>query len=156
LNLAPVVVRAMKPADIPGVVAIAADCFPRPWPATTYAAELEQGPARALWLVAQATSTPEAVVGYAGMTRVLDEAHVEELAVAPAWRGRGVARKLLRQIVKRARRAGCRVVTLEVRRSNEAARRLYGEQGFVEVGVRSGYYSDNGEDAILLTADIAS
>jgi len=85
---------------------------------------------------------------------LFDELHILNLGVLPDFRRRGYARKLIAQAVSRARQDGVERVTLEVRRSNNAARRLYEALGFQEIALRSGYYSDNGEDALVLQLDV--
>ena len=82
---------------------------------------------------------------------VADEAHVVNLAVAPDWRRRGVASALLRGVVEDLRGEDIRWLYLEVRAGNAAARALYQRLGFCESGLRRRYYSDNGEDAVLMT-----
>lgn len=84
---------------------------------------------------------------------LFDELHILNLGVLPEFRRRGYARKLITQAIERARCDGVERVTLEVRRSNNAARRLYERLGFQEIALRSGYYSDNGEDAFVLQLD---
>ena len=93
------------------------------------------------------------MIGFAGIWLMVDEAHVTTFAVDPAWRRRGVGERLLLALldVSVARRA--REATLEVRLSNMAARRLYEKYGFRPVGIRPRYYSDNGEDALIMTTD---
>jgi ribosomal-protein-alanine N-acetyltransferase len=81
---------------------------------------------------------------------VFDELHINSLAVADAWRRRGLARALLRHVLADAAKAGARSATLEVRRSNEAARGLYEGLGFRVEGERPGYYQEPREDALIL------
>lgn len=141
----------MTEADIPAVVAIDRRSFPVPWSERSYRFELLENPA-ALLLVAEATAEPgRPVVGYVGLWLLGEEAHISTLAVDPAYRRRGIGRRLLRAALERAAAAGAQAVTLEVRVSNAAAIALYRSFGFQEVGVRRGYYRDNGEDALLMT-----
>ena len=84
---------------------------------------------------------------------LFDELHILNLGVLPDFRRRGFAKKLIAQAVTRAQEGGVERVTLEVRRSNTAARRLYEDLGFQEIALRSAYYSDNGEDALVLQLD---
>jgi ribosomal-protein-alanine N-acetyltransferase len=81
---------------------------------------------------------------------VVDEIHINNLAVLPALRGRGVGTELLRHVLAEARRLGARRATLEVRASNVGAQRLYERLGFVPAGTRSAYYSNPVEDAVIL------
>lgn len=90
------------------------------------------------------------VVGFAGVMVVGEEAHVNNLLVAPEHRRRGIATRLLKGLVEEALRHGARHLTLEVRSGNEAARALYGRLGLAPVGLRKGYYGD--DDALILWA----
>jgi ribosomal-protein-alanine N-acetyltransferase len=84
---------------------------------------------------------------------VLDELHINNLAVLPAFRRKGVAGALLEHVLKEGSALGARRATLEVRRSNEAARRLYERLGFTVTGIRRGYYTNPVEDALILWRD---
>jgi ribosomal-protein-alanine N-acetyltransferase len=95
----------------------------------------------------------ERVVAYAGLWLMVDEAHVTTFAVLPAYRRRGIAGQLLSHLIELAADLGATVVTLEVRISNLAARQLYERFGFRPVGVRPRYYTDNGEDALIMTTE---
>jgi ribosomal-protein-alanine N-acetyltransferase len=95
----------------------------------------------------------ERVIAYAGIWLMVDEAHVTTFAVLPAYRRRGIGGLLLVQLMELAADLGAAVCTLEVRLSNAAARRLYQSFGFRPVGVRPRYYTDNGEDALIMTTD---
>jgi ribosomal-protein-alanine N-acetyltransferase len=90
-------------------------------------------------------------VGYAGMWLMVDEAHITTIAVREAWRGRKLGELLLASLIEAAVDAGAARVTLEVRVSNEVAQGLYAKYGFHREGVRPRYYSDNNEDAFIMT-----
>jgi len=81
--------------------------------------------------------------------------HLLDLAVDEASRRRGVGRELVARVLGEARESGARLVLLEVRRSNAAAIALYRSAGFTENGVRRGYYSDNGEDALEMSLELS-
>jgi ribosomal-protein-alanine N-acetyltransferase len=136
-------------ADIPAVHAIERASFAVPWPDDAYRNELATN-RLASYVVAR---TDDAIVGFAGLWVMVDEAHVTTFAVDPRWRRRGVGERLLLALldISVARRA--REATLEVRLSNMPARRLYEKYGFRPVGIRPRYYSDNGEDALIMTTD---
>jgi ribosomal-protein-alanine N-acetyltransferase len=85
---------------------------------------------------------------------MVDEAHVTTFAVLPDWRRRGIGGRLLLAVLELAIEVGASVATLEVRLSNVAARALYQRFGFRPVGVRPRYYSDNAEDALIMTTDL--
>jgi ribosomal-protein-alanine N-acetyltransferase len=92
------------------------------------------------------------IVAYAGVWLLVDEAHITTFAVLPDWRRRGIGGRLMVAVMRLAEQLGARVATLEVRLSNVPARQLYQQFGFRPVGVRPRYYSDNGEDALIMTS----
>lgn len=96
------------------------------------------------------------IVGYAGYWTVAGEAHVSTIAVAPAWRRRGLGAWLLLSMIYHALERDAVVVRLEVRETNHAAQALYDRFGFVSVGRRGRYYRDTGEDAILMDLDLVA
>jgi ribosomal-protein-alanine N-acetyltransferase len=95
----------------------------------------------------------EYIVGIAGFWIMVDEAHITTLATRNACRRQGIGERLLIQIIEMATHLHADVVTLEVRISNKQAQALYGKYGFQRVGVRRAYYTDNGEDAVIMTTD---
>jgi ribosomal-protein-alanine N-acetyltransferase len=136
-------------ADLSAVHAIEQASFDAPWPPDAYRAEIETN-RLAQYLVVRAAAE---VVAYAGMWLMVDEAHIITFAVHPGWRRQRIGERLLLALVDLARDAGAREATLEVRLSNLPARRLYEKFGFRPVGLRPRYYSDNGEDALIMTTD---
>jgi [ribosomal protein S18]-alanine N-acetyltransferase len=154
IGLSRLVVAPMEERDIPQVTAIDRRSFANPWSAESYHYELAENQA-AHFLVALAAAEPgveRRVMGYAGYWLIVDEAHIGTLAVHPDWRRRGLGEKLLAALLHQARELGALTALLEVRAGNLAAQGLYRKQGFEEVGRRKGYYRDNAEDALLLTA----
>ncbi len=97
--------------------------------------------------------TGEKVLGFAGLWFMADEAHIANIAVRGEYRRRGVGELLLIAMIQLAIERKARFITLEVRASNRAAQALYRKYGLVEVGTRRGYYMDNKEDAVIMTAD---
>lgn len=93
------------------------------------------------------------IVGYGGLWLSADEAHITTIAVDPAHRRRGVGELLLNGLIDQAYELGAAMITLEVRVSNDAAQRLYLKYGFKVVGARRRYYTDNGEDALLMSIE---
>lgn len=93
------------------------------------------------------------IVGYAGIWVMTDEAHVTTIASHPSVRGKGVGEFLLVALIRRGMEVGARWMTLEVRASNSVAQNLYRKYTFKEMGVRRRYYSDNGEDALVMWTD---
>lgn len=139
----------MGPQHLDQVMEIEKQSFPTPWPRQTFEFEIFYNEL-AEYIVAVVGSR---VLGYGGMWMVLEDAHITNVAVHPAYRGRGLGRRLLLELMRRAIVRGGRRMTLEVRPSNHAARHLYKDLGFVERGVRPKYYQDNNEDAIIMWKD---
>jgi ribosomal-protein-alanine N-acetyltransferase len=135
--------------DLRAVHAIERASFSVPWPDDAYRSELVSN-RLASYVVARADG---AVVGFAGLWVMVDEAHVTTFAVDPRWRRRGIGERLLLGLLDIAVARRAREATLEVRLSNVAARRLYEKYGFRPVGIRPRYYSDNGEDALIMTTE---
>ena len=107
--------------------------------------------------VPAAPATKEFIIGFAGIWMIADEAHVTSIAVREKYRGKGAGELLLIALIELAVRLKARTVTLEVRISNVIARNLYTKCGFSQVGLRRGYYTNNREDAVLMsTQDISS
>jgi len=174
----PYLVRPMQVADIEQVMPIERSSFTSPWPASAFEYDLlhnrhahyfvvtprpaqEAGePKPVSWLNRLLRTTPPSpspsgpVLGYAGFWALVDEAHLANIAVAPEWRGRGLGELLLVTVIDRAVELGLAVVTLEVRVSNLRAQKLYRKYGFGVVGERRHYYSDNGENAYIMTTGI--
>jgi [ribosomal protein S18]-alanine N-acetyltransferase len=144
-----VIIDTMRLADLPAVQAIEQASFRTPWPPYAYRSELESN-RLASYLVARAG---DMLVGYGGMWLMVDEAHITTFAVHPAWRRRRIGERLLLAFLDLAVDRRAREVTLEVRLSNLAARRLYEKYGFRPVGLRPRYYSDDQEDALIMTTD---
>ncbi|MBO8128789.1 MAG: ribosomal protein S18-alanine N-acetyltransferase [Peptococcaceae bacterium] len=123
--------------------------FANPWPVQTLEFELFYNEL-AHYVVAVVDGK---VVGYGGFWMVLDDAHVTNVAVHPDYRGKGLGRRLMLEIMRRARELGALRMTLEVRPSNTIARKMYNDLGFVERGRRPRYYQNNQEDAIIMWKD---
>jgi [ribosomal protein S18]-alanine N-acetyltransferase len=124
------------------------------WSPGLFLAELRRGDDGRCYRVAVASSrvASSRIVGFAGLLYAADDGHVTTVAVDQAWHRQGVATALLLALATDARGRGCTALTLEVRASNHAALALYRQFGFAPAGVRKGYYSDNGEDALVLWA----
>ena len=142
-------IESMTFDDIPAVHRIERASFSVPWPDDAYRNELATN-RMASYIVAR---TDDAIVGFAGLWVMVDEAHVTTFAVDPRWRRRGIGERLLLALLDVAVARRAREATLEVRLSNMPARRLYEKYGFRPVGIRPRYYSDNGEDALIMTTD---
>jgi ribosomal-protein-alanine N-acetyltransferase len=97
--------------------------------------------------------TVEHISGFVGLWIMMDEAHIINIAVSEPYRGQGIGELLLIAGIDTAAKLQAGVVTLEVRESNRIAQNLYTKYGFIKVGVRKGYYTDNREDALIMTTD---
>ncbi len=164
--------RPMTYDDIPRVMAIERASFSSAWPQSAYEKELENRLARYLVAVRvggpgpdrrgvrrhlgrllprRRASSSDEIVGFVGVWLMVDEAHIVTLAVHPDARHQGVGQLLVLGALELAYAHDMARVTLEVRASNEAARKLYERCGFHRAGVRLRYYTDNNEDAIVMT-----
>ena len=167
-------VRGMTEADIDQVAEIEHESFPTTWPRTAYRRELTNHLARYLVVVDPeheplepphkkggllgifhrtdpVAPTSEYIVGYVGIWLMVDEAHVVAIAVREAYRRKGIGETLLVAAIEMAMENHQESMTLEVRRSNYPAQALYEKYRFVKVGVRKRYYSDNHEDALIMS-----
>ena len=142
-----ITLRLGDPGDLPAVERLERASFADPWPRHALMSELAPSALR-LPLVLEDHGQ---VVGYLMAWRAVDQIHVLNVAVSPAYRRRGLGRRLIEAAVAEARRIGASEVTLEVRPSNTAALALYRTLGFVKTGFRPRYYADTGEDALVLT-----
>jgi [ribosomal protein S18]-alanine N-acetyltransferase len=144
-----VTIAAMRLVDLETVQAIERASFSSPWPPNAYRSELETN-RLANYLVARADGE---IVGYGGMWLMVDEAHITTFAVHPAWRRQRIGERLLLAFLDLAMARQAHEATLEVRLSNLPARRLYEKYGFRPVGLRPRYYSDDNEDALIMTTE---
>jgi [ribosomal protein S18]-alanine N-acetyltransferase len=168
--------RPMTEADISQVAEIEEESFPTTWPRTAYRRELANRLARYSVLVDRAHAphrvieetqrrsflgffrrkpareeTSDYIVGYIGVWLMVDQAHIVAIAVREAYRRQGLGELLISDAIDLALSNGQESMTLEVRRSNDSAQALYEKYRFLKVGVRRRYYSDNHEDALIMT-----
>jgi ribosomal-protein-alanine N-acetyltransferase len=136
-----------SPSDLDAVLAIEAESFTSPWTREMYLAELENVGVSFCYL---ARDDSGGILGFCSFWRVLDELHINNLAVAPPYRRRGIGTGLLTHVLNEGAKLGAHRATLEVRRSNEVARHLYERLGFATAGVRRAYYTNPVEDALVL------
>lgn len=147
----PLVLRPLGVEQLDAVLAIEAQAYPFPWTRGNFIDALAAG------YLAQGLETPEReLVAYQIAMAGVDEWHLLNLTVAPAQQGRGHALRLLHELARHGRTTGAHCLWLEVRPSNVRARRLYERFGFVQVGLRRGYYPDvqGREDALVLRCDL--
>lgn len=120
-------------------------CFSAPWSENAVRGELTNP--LSLWVVAV---DGQKVAGYVGSQSVMGEADMMNLAVAPEFRRNGIGKQLVEHLITQLHNNGVSSLTLEVRASNDAARNLYENLGFAQVGRRPNYYSNPKEDALIL------
>jgi ribosomal-protein-alanine N-acetyltransferase len=139
------VIRPLRQADLDAVIQVEAASFVEPWSRSLFTEEIAQPTRRYV-----AATDEGSVCGYGGIMLVGEDAHVVTLAVAPGYRERGVASRIMMELIGLARANGARHLTLEVRESNQAALELYRKFGFEPAGTRKGYYTT--EDAVVMWA----
>lgn len=132
--------------DVDGVLRVEHRAFTAPWSRQAFLSELVDNQF-ARYIVAICDNR---IVGYAGVWLIIDEGHVTNIAVDPDFRGLHLGEALLQTLMSSCIARGIIRMTLEVRVSNTVAQRLYEKFGFEGVGVRKGYYTDNGEDASIM------
>lgn len=143
-------IRRMTFLDIDGVWAVESKVFNNPWSRSAFVDEITDNDL-AHYLVLEDQGM---IAGYAGMWIVVDEAHVTNIALLPDYRSQGLGEKLVRELMKTARERYAVMMTLEVRPSNTVAQSLYSKLGFLPQGIRRAYYSDNQEDALIMTCEL--
>ncbi|HEX7127078.1 MAG TPA: ribosomal protein S18-alanine N-acetyltransferase [Thermodesulfobacteriota bacterium] len=152
---APIEIVPLTRENLADVIRIEARSFSHPWSREIFDRELKNK-----WSTGYVAYLPGAegrrwAAGYVVAWLVVGEIHILNLAVDPAARRRGVGRALMVHVLTSFEAKGATKATLEVRRSNAGAQTLYESLGFVRAGVRRGYYSDNGEDAFVMWADMS-
>ncbi|MBE0605979.1 MAG: ribosomal protein S18-alanine N-acetyltransferase [Deltaproteobacteria bacterium] len=140
----------MRPSDLDGVMAIEEGSFPTPWSRGMFIEDFPRDFSDTL----VAAGAEDEVLGYSVCWNMAGESHLLNIAVHPARRGQGIGRALLAECIRRAARAGSSVIFLEVRAGNDDAQRLYRSMGFTFRGIRKGYYTDTGEDAVILDREV--
>lgn len=139
--------KLMDSSHINGVYELSKICFSVPWTLDSISSEVENPLAK--YVIAENLSTKE-VIGYAGVWIVAGEGDITNIAVNPSYRKQGIASNILTKLFEICKENNCTDITLEVRTSNTAAQNLYKKFNFKEEGIRKKYYSDNGEDAIIM------
>ena len=137
----------MLASDLAAVQHIAAICFPVPWTREEFEKELVRDYSM---LRVLRPSLSEPVCAFANYWHVSDEIQLMNVATLPEARRHGHGSALLADLLQNARERKAQLISLEVRRGNDSARALYRKFGFVEQGIRQRYYSDNGEDALVM------
>jgi ribosomal-protein-alanine N-acetyltransferase len=142
--------RPMVPEDLDEVMAIERTSFRYPWSSRFFLEELQVPCARSVLALIDGK-----IVGYVLFWLLADEVDVHNIAVHANFRRQGIGQALLRQVLAQARQRTSSRVTLEVRVSNMPAQKLYQSVGFVCTGLRKAYYSDDGEDALIMVLELA-
>lgn len=139
-------ITRMTRDDVPEIAELEKICFTLPWSEKSFHDEMANN--LAIYFTAKDNGK---CVGYAGFWNVSGEGDVTNVAVLPEYRRRGVGSSLVAEMIKTAEKLKLEILTLEVRKSNAAAQKLYEKFGFEILGERKRYYSDNGEDAYIMT-----
>lgn len=169
----PYLIQPMLLDDVPTVHAIEQEAFSLPWSAAAFTHEIRENtssqylvlrykpyiyePAirrflpRSVRHLVQSPANDPSLIGYGGYWMILEEAHICTLAIRSSWRGRGLGELMLLSLIESALARQAELVTLEVRVSNQRAQNLYLKYGFEIVGKRPGYYTDNNEDAYIMS-----
>lgn len=138
--------------DLKQIIALDQRSFTLPWPESSFRFELEKNQAAHCW-VAEVPGESPVVIGMIIIWLIVDEIHIATFAVDDVFRNHHIGQRLLAHALVKSHENGGKKSFLEVRRSNLAARALYKKFGFMEIGVRQKYYSDNREDAIMMNLD---
>ena len=142
--------RPMTLTDLDEVMAIERASFAYPWSCRFFLQEFQVECARSILVEIDGK-----IIGYVLFWLLPEGVDIHNLAVRSEYRRRGIGRILLQQVILEALRRSSVQVTLEVRKSNLAAQKLYESAGFVATGIRRAYYSDDGEDALTMALDLA-
>ncbi len=137
----------MNTDNVDGVYEIETLSFTDTWSKKAFLDELKNHLAYYKVIVDEKTSK---VVAFGGLWKVLDEAHITNIAVHPEYRGKKIGNMIVEALIELAKETGIAEMTLEVRASNEKAKNLYTKYGFKIAGIRKEYYQDNREDAIIM------
>lgn len=140
----------MKESDLDRVLEIESKTFNPPWSREAFLLELTKN-LLAKYIVAEVDGE---VVGFGGIWLIIDEGHITNIAVDEKYRQMGIGSKIMEGLIQLCSDRNIIAMTLEVRKSNEAAKALYKKYGFKEYGIRKNYYQDNNEDAIIMWKDI--
>lgn len=143
------IIRKMTQGDIPWVFKIEEECFSMPWSITSFEKELENE--HTYYIVAETDGT---IAGYMGMWVVLGEGQITNIAVAHAYRRKGIGKALLAHMIEYAKGQQLQMLFLEVRESNNIARSLYESFGFTPIARRRAYYRKPIEDAIVMMTEL--
>lgn len=143
--------RKMTLEDIDMIMEVEKSAFSLPWSRDAFINEIINNTFATYFV---ATTHENEVIGYCGAWLIIDEAHITNIALLPDYRGKKIGEALLAKMMDYSRERGCRAMTLEVRVTNFVAQKLYRKLGFLSGGIRKGYYTDNGEDALVMWVEL--
>ena len=148
-------IRKMEEEDLPMVMEIENLCFIKPWSEKNFLYEMYENPFANLWVIEMSNASLglKSVVGFADYWQTFDSGTLCQIAIHPELQGNGIGSQLLDEIIKDAYAKKIRTMTLEVRKSNEKAIKLYKKFGFIFSHVKEGYY-DDGEDALYMILEV--
>ena len=141
-----IIIREMLEKDIDDIVEIEKEAFTTPWSKEAFTTEINENNL-AYYVVAEVDGK---AVAYGGIWLIINEGHITNIAVKEEYKGNGLGNKIVEGLIYHCVKLGIDNMTLEVRRSNEVAISLYEKYGFVDCGIRPNYYTDDGEDAIIM------
>jgi ribosomal-protein-alanine N-acetyltransferase len=152
MNVQSFLIEPLCEGDLDGVLEVEQQSFTNPWTRDMYAWELQNRNVCHIYIL----RTPDCqVAGFCAFWLVFDEIHINNVALRPAFRNRGLGTALMEHVIAQARTLGAHRATLEVRASNTAAIRFYERLGFYAAGTRRNYYTNPVEDALILWRDAA-
>jgi len=137
--------------DVPAVYAIELATFPAPWTLDSFYYEVHENQYAHYVL---AIDEDDSIIGFCGMWMVVDAAQITNVAVIESARGRGIGEELMREAIRIAQQNEMEIMSLEVRVTNTVAQNLYRKLDFQDGGLRKGYYTDNGEDALVMWVNL--
>lgn len=143
--------RKMVSDDVPAVYAIELATFPTPWTLDSFYYEVHENQYAHYVL---AIDEEDHIIGFCGMWMVVDAAQITNVAVIESARGRGIGEGLMREAMRIAQQKEMEIMSLEVRVTNTVAQNLYRKLDFQDGGLRKGYYTDNGEDALVMWVNL--
>ncbi|AVK86370.1 ribosomal-protein-alanine N-acetyltransferase [Lysinibacillus sp. B2A1] len=143
--------RKMVSDDVPAVYAVELATFPAPWTLDSFYYEVHENQYAHYVL---AIDEDNSIIGFCGMWMVVDAAQITNVAVIESARGRGIGEGLMREAMRIAQQNEMEIMSLEVRVTNTVAQNLYRKLDFHDGGLRKGYYTDNGEDALVMWVNL--
>lgn len=142
-------IEKYSPSDLDRIMEIEFASFSAPWSRQSYE-ELAPLDTIDIWVARESGR----IVGYMLFQHIAEDMELHTIAVESRSQRKGIAALLIDYMVKKAHEYGTKKIFLQVRPSNDAARNLYLKKGFVPVGIRKGYYNDNGEDALVMRLSV--